>query len=81
MDALAESSDMSMAYINRTIERLEQRRQALLERQSCQRTKPASNLRRLRFSSLSFEEKKVVATQFIKEIRLSGDEAKVVWNI
>lgn len=81
MDALAESSDMSMAYINRTIERLEQRRQALLERQSCQRTKPAANLRRLRFSSLSFEEKKVVATQFIKEIRLSGDEAKVVWNI
>lgn len=81
MDALAESSDMSMAYINRTIERLEGQRNDLLERQRDQKGRPRTNFRRLRFDPLEFEQKKLVAAQFIKEIRLSGDTAEVVWTV
>ena len=81
MDALAESSDMSMGYINRTVERLEDQRKKLLEGQAKQRGRSHPEFRRLKFEPLEFEQKKLVAAQFIKEIRLSGDNAEVVWNV
>ena len=78
--ALAESSDLSMPYINRTIERLEHQRQELLDRQVRQHAK-APKISHLRFEPLDFEQKKVVAAQFIREIRLENDSAEVVWNV
>lgn len=53
-----------MPYINRTIERLEQERQALLDRQAKQHRK-GPRLNCLRFEALDFEQKKLVAAQFI----------------
>lgn len=81
MDALSQSSDLSMAYINRTIQRLEEQRQDFLKRQAHQKIKPRADFRRLKFEPLEFEQKKLVAAQFVKEIRLSGDTADVVWNV
>lgn len=81
MSALAESSDLSMPYINRTIERLEQDRQKLLDQQAEQYKRPRPNISRLRFSTLSFGQKKLVAAQFVKEIRLADDNAEVIWNV
>lgn len=81
MDALTESTDISMTYINRALERLERQRRELLERQRSQCPPPRSSLRRLRFEPLSFEQKKLVAARFIREIRLSGDAAEVFWNV
>ena len=81
MEALTESTDMSMPYINRTIERLEAQKQTLLEQQYRQRTHPHSNLRRLHFESLEFEQKKLVAAQFIKEVQLADDTAQVIWSV
>ena len=81
MEALAESSDLSMTYINRTIERLEKQRRELLRRQELQRARPRPEVGRLRFDALDFEQKKAVAAQFIHEIRLAGDSAEVIWNI
>ena len=80
MAALAESSDLTMPYINRTVARLEARRRELLERQARLRGRPRP-ARRLEFSPLTFAQKKLVAARFIREIRLSGDRAEVIWNV
>ena len=80
MAALAESSELTMPYINRTVARLEARRRELLERQARLRGRPRP-ARRLEFSPLTFAQKKLVAARFIREIRLSGDRAEVIWNV
>ena len=81
MSALAEGTDLTMPYVNRTIEKLEAQRSGLLERQTALQKAPRQKLRRLSFASLDFEQKKLVAAQFIQEIKLSGDIAEVSWNI
>lgn len=81
MAALAESSSLTMSYINRTVERLERQREELLDRQAKLHKKPVPKLDRLKFGPLSFAQKKLVAAQFIQEIRLSGETAEVIWNI
>ena len=81
MAALAESSSLTMSYINRTVERLERQREELLDRQAKLHKKPMPKLDRLKFGPLSFAQKKLVAAQFIQEIRLSGETAEVIWNI
>ena len=81
MSALAESSDLTMSYINRTIEKLEAQRGELLERQAKLYASPRPKLNRLKFSPLDFEQKKLVAAQFIQEVRLSGETAEVIWKV
>ena len=81
MDALAQSSDLSMTYINRAIDRLDEQRRELLQRRAGGKTKPVAPLRRLKFQPLEFEQKKIVAAQFIKEVRLSGETVQVIWNV
>lgn len=81
ISALAASSDLAMPYINRTIQKLESRRQELLEQQARQHTDPSPKRKHLKFGPLEFEQKKLVAAQFIQEIRLSGETAEVIWNI
>lgn len=81
IDALTVSSDITMAYVNRAIQKLEGQKQALLdERARCQ-SKPSLHLRRVQFAPLDFEEKKMVAAQFVKEINLIDDRAEVIWNV
>ena len=81
MSALAESSDMAMPYVNRTISRLEGQRQALLDEQTKRQAKPRPKLEHLKFEPLGFEQKKLVAAQFIEEIRLADDTASVLWKV
>lgn len=81
MTALAESSDLTMPYINRTVSKLEEQRKELLEQQARQHSSPAVKRKHLKFGPLDFEQKKLVAAQFIQEIRLSGETAEVIWNI
>lgn len=82
MSALAESSALTMTYINRTIQKLEAQRQELLAKQvQAQVRKQAPKWRRLQFAPLSFEQKKMVAAQFIREIKLDGERAEVVWSV
>lgn len=76
ISALAESSELTMPYINRTIEKLERQRGELLERQAKLR-----KVARAKPEHLTFEQKKLVAAQFIEEIRLSGEMAEVVWSV
>ena len=81
MSALAEGSELTMSYINRTIEKLDQQRTRLLENQDRLQRVPKQLPGRLKFGPLDFEQKKLVAAQFIREIRLSGETAEVIWNI
>ena len=81
ISALAESSDLTMPYINRTIEKLEEQRGELLERQAKLYASPRPKLNRLKFSPLDFEQKKLVAAQFIQEVKLSGETAEVNWKV
>ena len=81
MMALTESSALSMTYINRTIETLEARRQQLLREETRRRSRPKPRPEPLHFAGLSFEEKKLVAAHMIREIRLEGDTAQVLWNV
>ena len=81
MTALAESSDLTMPYINRTVSKLEEQRKELLEQQARQHSSPAVKRKHLKFGPLDFEQKKLVAAQFIQEIRLSGETAEVIWNV
>lgn len=82
MSALAEGSALTMTYINRTIQKLEAQRQEILAKQAQIHTKKqVPKGKRLQFALLSFEQKKIVAAQFIREIKLDGDRAEVVWKI
>lgn len=81
ISALAESNSLTMSYINRSITKLEGQRQVLLERRAKQHGSPAAKLKHIKFGSLGFEQKKLVAAQFIREIKLFGETAEVIWNI
>nr|WP_294547250.1 recombinase family protein [uncultured Pseudoflavonifractor sp.] len=81
ISALAESSDLTMSYINRTVKKLESRRQSLLELQARQHAGPSHKMQHLKFAPLEFGQKKLVAAQFIQEIRLSGETAEVFWRV
>lgn len=81
MEALAESNDVTMPYVNRTIQRLEKERQELLQAQERERTRPHFPAQRIQFSELDFEQKKLVAGQFIQAVRLAGGKVEVVWKV
>lgn len=81
MEALAESNDVTMPYVNRTIQRLEKERQELLQAQERERTRPHLPAQRIQFSELDFEQKKLVAGQFIQAVRLAGGKVEVVWKV
>lgn len=81
MAALAESDDVTMPYVNRTIRRLEQEQQELLQAREKERTKPRLSTRRIDFATLDFEQKKLVASQFIQTVRLSKETAEVEWRV
>ncbi len=79
MAALSESDDLSMPYINRTIRKLEKEREELTTRQAQSHARPAPTA--LNFAALPFDQKKLVAAQFIQAVRLTGNRAEVVWKV
>ena len=80
IDAFSESEDIPPAYLRRSLARLEQERQRLLEAQRREKKRVAVPVT-LDFPALSFEEKKLVAAQFIRRIDVSEDGAEIIWNI
>ncbi|MDF2838645.1 MAG: hin 2 [Evtepia sp.] len=81
MGALAESTDLSMQYINRELKRLDHDREVLLAKQEEEFTNPKRTLHSIDFSSLDFEGKKLVASKFISHILLKEDAAELIWNV
>lgn len=80
VDAFAESEDMDSGYLQRALRRLEEERKAILERQKRERSRPDLP-DKLDFPGLTFEEKKLVAAQFIEKINVGEDAAEVIWRV
>lgn len=80
MDAFAESDDMTSAYLKRAVEKLENSRAELLESRRRESARPKLP-DKLTFASLGFEEKKMVAAQFIKRINVSENGAAIEWVV
>ena len=79
-DAFAESEDMPSVYLKRALARLEKERGELLAARKRQASRPRLP-DKLDFASLSFEEKKAVAAQFIERIEVKRDSAEVKWAV
>lgn len=80
LDAFCESSDMTSAYLNRALKKIENERRLLLDA----RRRESSHVilpDKLIFQELSFEEKKTVAAKYIQKIRISGEDVEICWNV
>ena len=75
--ALSESGEIAANYISGEIERLHSQREALLA--SAENRK--ASLCVPDFAAADFENKKLIAAQFIDRILLSDDRANVIWKI
>lgn len=80
IDAFAESADMPSAYLQRSLARLEQERQTIMEAQRREQKRPVMPAV-LDFPTLSFEEKKAVAAQFIRRVEVAENSAEIIWNV
>ncbi len=80
LDAFSQSGDMSSAALRRALDRLEDQRRAILSAQRRKAARPAPP-DRIRFKDLAFEEKKIVARQFLRRIDVGDGCADVYWNI
>lgn len=76
---LSESSAISVSYINAQIEKLHKQREKL--QAGLQKKKGCGHKQRLDFEQASFEEKQLVAREFIEKILLKDDEADVIWKL
>lgn len=77
VDVITESSEVSASYISKKIEALHKERERMIQQDNKKPVKPEQ----LDFYSLGFEEKKVVAAQFIEKILLSNDTVNIVWKV
>ena len=77
VNALAESGDIAVSYITKQIEVLHKQRDELMKQS---RTEPAK-ISKLDFKSLSFDDKKIIAAEFIDRILMSGKNVNIVWKI
>lgn len=77
VDVLTESSEVSASYISKKIEALHKERELLMQ----QDKKKPPKTEQFDFYSLSFEEKKVVAAQFIERILLSDENVNIIWKV
>ena len=77
VNALAESSEVSAGYISRQIDKLHEEREALLTRSAS----AASPGKRLDLDAAGFEEKKLIAAEFIDRILLEENSINIMWKV
>lgn len=77
MSALAQCSDVSVSYISGEIEKLHKLREEL----SAQHGKKSAELASLDFKSLDFDEKRIVASEFINKILINENEVNIEWKM
>lgn len=80
MDAFANDESLNGAYLQRALARLEKEREEILASRKREKSRPAIP-DKLVFSELSFEEKKIVAAQFIERIEVTEDSAEIKWAV
>lgn len=77
VNAIAECDDISVQYISKQIEVLHKQRVELLQKPRNE----AHTIQKLDFTKLSFDEKKLIASEFIEKILISGKNVNIVWKI
>jgi len=77
VNALAESSDISAAYISKQIDVLHTEREEMMKNVK----NDTRQIRKLDFDSLEFNEKKLIAAEFIERILLNENDVNIVWKI
>lgn len=77
INALAESSEIAVSYISKQIDSLHKQRDELIKRSHSDSKKTAA----LDFTSLAFDEKKIIAAEFIDKILLNGKNVNIIWKI
>lgn len=77
LKALEESCEVSTPYVIKEIERLDKEKRALAKKGKT----PSEAIKAIDFDTLSFEEKKIIAPQFIDRILLDGDSANIIWKV
>lgn len=77
VDALSESSETAAAYITRRIDRLHEQKEELAAKKAPRRLDAGP----VDFHAAGFEEKKLIAAEFIDRILLRDDTAHIIWKI
>ena len=77
--ALSESSAVSASYISTQIETLHKQRERLMS--DLEKRRGPGHKYHLDFETASFEEKRLIAREFLEKIRLKDDEADVIWKL
>ena len=78
--ALAESSEIAVSYISSEIERLHKKKKELEDSLKKKRA-PGIRAKRIDLRTAGFEEKKLVAGEFIQRINIVGEEVNIEWKI
>lgn len=78
--ALAESSTVAVGYISKQIEKLHERKERLLAR-ARQAEGSFPERRKVDFVRASFEEKGIIAREFIDRILVDGDQVNIIWKM
>lgn len=80
VSALAESSSVAVGYISKQIEKMDQERERILVR-ARQKGKASAEQTKVDFAAASFEEKAMIAREFIERILVEGEQINVLWKI
>jgi len=70
-----------MKYINVEIEKLDKKRNELVKNFGTPKSEAPNKFKDVIFDQLSFEEKKLVVSQFIEKIMVFDDEIEIVWKV
>ncbi|MFA9462758.1 MAG: recombinase family protein [Velocimicrobium sp.] len=81
LNSLSESSEVTMKYINREIEKLDKQKCELLQSIKTIQKVDLERFKNVRFDLLEFEDKKAVLSQFVEKILIFVDEIEIVWKI
>ena len=78
---MAESSEISMKYINQELEALDARKTEIKEAYKTPDSDRKQNYQRIIFEQLGFEEKKLTAQAFIEKIKVYDDSIEITWKV
>ncbi|MFA9462765.1 MAG: recombinase family protein [Velocimicrobium sp.] len=81
VNSLSESSEVTMKYINREIEKLDKQKSELLQSMKTIQKIDLERYKNVKFDLLDFEDKKAVLSQFVEKILVYEDEIEIVWKI
>lgn len=81
INAIAVSSDVTVSFINKEIEKLNHEKQQLLDNNVREESIDVRKYRNIDFDRLSFDEKKLVLKSFIEKILVYNDEIEIVWKV